>query len=83
MKKLMMLVLICASIFTYSQSYASGDVVFPDKKSSKSVKAQTTKKTYGKVRNVKKSNRQRGFNYYKYANSRGYLKAMGRAINGG
>ncbi len=82
MKKLMMLVLICASIFTYNQSYASAFANFKGNKSSKSVKAHTATKAPSKVRNVRKNNRQRGYNYYRYANTHGYLRYMGKAING-
>ena len=77
-----MLVLICASIFTYNQSYASGNSNFPGNKSSKSVKTQTATKSHSKVHSVRKNKRQHGYNYYKYANSRSYLKYMGKAING-
>ena len=81
MKKLMVLVLI-ASIFTYNQSYASGNVIFPGNKSSKSVKTHAATKAQSKVRNVRKNNRQRGHNYYRYANTHSYLRYMGKAING-
>jgi len=77
-----MLVLICASIFTYNQSYASGNIIFPGSKSSKSVKTQAAAKAHSKVRSVRKNKRQRGNNYYKYANSHAYLRIMGKAING-
>jgi len=81
MKKLMMLVLICASVLTYNQSYAtSGSIIFPGSKSSKSTKTQTATKTQNHVR--KNNKRQHGYNYYKYANNRGYLKVMGKAISG-
>lgn len=76
-----MLVLICASIFAYNQSYASGTVVFPDNKSSKSVKTHTATKSHSKV-HVRKNKGQRGYNYYKYANNRTYLRFMGKAISG-
>jgi hypothetical protein len=82
MKQLLMLVLICASIFTYSQSYASGNAILPGSKSSKSTKAQTASKTHSQVRNVKKNRRQHGYNYYNYANRHAYLKYMGKAMNG-
>ena len=80
MKKLMMLVLICASIFTYNQSYATGN--HPGNKSSKSTKTQTVTKSQSKVHSVKKSKRLHGHNYYRYANTHSYLKYMGKAING-
>ena len=79
MKKLMMLVLICASIFAHNQSYASANVMLPGNKSSKSVKAHTTSKAQSRV---KKNRRLRGYNYYKYANTQAYLRSMGKAING-
>ena len=77
-----MLVLICASVFTYNQSYATGNVEIPGNKSSKSVKAQASTKTHSKLSPVKKNKRQHGYNYYKYANNHAYLKFMGKAING-
>ena len=80
MKKLMMLILICASVAAYNQSYASGNVFFLGNKSfSKSVKTQATARGHG---HVKKNKRLRGYNYYKYANNKGYYRAMGKAING-
>lgn len=82
MKKLMMLVLISASIFTYSQSYASGGSTPPSSKSSKSTRAHVATKTQSKVHNVRKNRRLQGDNYYKFANNRTYLKHMGKAING-
>lgn len=78
MKKLMMLILICASVVAHNQSYASGNV-FPGNKSfSKSVKTQATARGHG---HVKKNKRLRGYNYYKYANNKGYYRSMGKAIN--
>lgn len=82
MKKLMMLVLICMSIFTYSQSYANGNDIFKSNRSSRSVKTQASARTHSKAANIRKNKRQRGNNYYKYANSHAYLKYMGKAING-
>ncbi|MEJ1242293.1 hypothetical protein WBG78_29360 [Chryseolinea sp. T2] len=82
MKKLVMLVLICASIFTYNHSYASGDSPLPSNKSAKSTKTHTATKTNSKVRNVKRNKSHRGYNYYRYANSHAYLRSMGKAING-
>ena len=79
MKKLMMLILIWASAFAYNQSYASGNVFVPGNKSSKSVKTQTRFKAHGRV---KKNRQLRGYNYYKYANNKAYLRSMGKAING-
>ena len=82
MKKLMMLVLICASIFAYNQSYASGTSPLPSNKSSKSAKAHTATKTNSKARSAKRNKNLRGHNYYKYANTHSYLRYMGKAING-
>jgi len=82
MKKSLMLVLICASIFTYNESYASGNAIFPGNKNSKSVKTQTGTKAHSKVHSVRKNKRQQGYNYYKYANTNAYLRSMGREING-
>ena len=79
MKTLLILVLICASIFTYNQSYASGNSFHPGSKSSKSVKTHAMSKANGRV---KKNRRLRGYNYYKYANNQAYLRSMGKAING-
>jgi hypothetical protein len=78
MKKLMMLVLICASVFTYTQSYAT----VPGSKNARSTKTQTAAKSHSKVHNTKSNKRLHGNNYYKYANTRSYLKYMGKAING-
>ena len=82
MKKLMILVLICASVFTYNQSYAFGNSTLPSNKSSKSTKTQTASKTHSKVHSAKKNKRQHGYNYYRYANNHAYLRYMGKAING-
>ena len=81
MKKLMMLVLICASIFSYSQSYASGSAHPPRAKSTKSAKAHTAAKTNTKVHGGRRK-RLQGHNYYRYANTHSYLRYMGKAING-
>lgn len=81
MKKLMMLVLICASIFTSNRSYASANDL-PSNKSSKSAKTHTVSKSQVKVQKGRRNKRQHGYNYYKYANSHSYLRYMGKAING-
>lgn len=82
MKKLMMLVLICASVASYHPSYAAANSTLPGEKSTKSVKSQSATKTQSKSRSVKRNKRHRGYNYYKYANTHSYLKYMGKAING-
>jgi len=82
MKKLMMLVLIFASIVVYNQSYAAENSPLPSNKSSKSAKTHTAAKTNSKVRSAKRNKNLRGHNYYKYANSHSYLRYMGKAING-
>lgn len=80
MKKLVMLVLICASIVTFNQSYAHSSL--PNNKSSKSVKTQSATKTQNKVQKSRRKQRLHGYNYYKYANSHAYLRTMGKAISG-
>lgn len=82
MKKLMMLVLICASVATFNQSYASVNTTVPREKSTRSVKSQSAAKSQSKSRSVKRNKRQHGYNYYRYANTHSYLKYMGKAING-
>jgi hypothetical protein len=82
MKKLMMLVLICASIFTYNQSYASVIRDLPSNKSAKSVKSQSATKSHSNAHSGRRNKRMHGHNYYRYANSHSYLKYMGKAING-
>jgi hypothetical protein len=79
MKKLMILILICASVVAYNQSYASGNAFNPGNKSLKSAKTHTTARGHS---HVKKNRRLRGYNYYKYANNKAYLRSMGKAING-
>ena len=82
MKKLMVLVFICASIFTHNQIYASANVNLPGRKSVKSVNAHAVTKSHSKLRVARKNNRLRGYNYYRYANKHAYLKYMSKAING-
>lgn len=74
----MMLILICASVIAYNQSYASGNAFDAGNKSSKSSKTQARSKSHGRV---KKNRQLRGYNYYKYANNKAYLRSMGKAIN--
>ena len=78
----MMLVLICASVFAYNQSNAAVNAALPGSKSAKSTKTQTATRSHNKAHHVRRNNRQRGHNYYRYANTHAYLKYMGKAING-
>jgi hypothetical protein len=83
MKKLMMLVFICASIFTHNQIYASANVNWPGRKSVNSAKTHAVMKSHSKVNSsARKNNRLHGYNYYRYANKHAYLKYMSKAING-
>ena len=83
MKTLMMLVLMCASVFAYSESSASEQGDRPIKRTLKTINAaKTSATTHSKSQNLRKLRNQKGHNYYKYANRRSYLKNMGKAMNG-
>jgi len=85
MKLLIVITLVCASMFAYGET-ATPDVANPPRKFFKSMKAPKVKKVriygYDRARSVRKVHYRKGFDYYTYANRPSYLRMMGRAMNG-
>ena len=84
MKTLFVITLICASMCAYGGT-ATPDAAFPPHKLFRS-HGQKVKKVkiygYDRARSVKKVHYRKGYDYYSRANSRSYLRMMGKAMNG-
>jgi hypothetical protein len=85
MKKFLIMAIMCACISAYgAPSTTSGSK--PPHRTNKTGKIWKTKKVrvhgYDRARTVKRVKYMKGYDYYRYANSKSYLRMMGRAING-